>query len=169
MFSSECEVEIWRSAVGFLYVYHDAQLQFHSAERYPGKGRRFANPTDGRGLPDLYEVRLESGSARLDLLQRGFANALSPSVAFQGYYYVNIVRDENGPYDYAKHFGLCAVPAKYTASSRSYTLVINHSGAIYRKDNGGKAIVAWPDLRDGWERAATITQKGNITQVSPID
>jgi hypothetical protein len=137
------------AAVGCLRQYIGAQMLFRRKDRY-GNGRRvFANPVDGSGLPDLFNV-----VAREDrMLNEGFARATTPENALAGYYYKDIPADRNGRrYDFSVNCGLCAVPADHGRSG-NHTFIIEFAqqGTVYRKDNGGKPVSHWPDTRaEGW-------------------
>ena len=66
---------------------------------------------------------------------------------------MEITADESGkPYDYTRNCGLCAMPA-FRGKDAIYTFIVDMRGAVYMKDNGGKPVTIWPDVRrDGWKR-----------------
>lgn len=132
-----------RGAVAALRVYSSAQETFARSSRYGNaKGRVYANPRDGKGLADL-------GAA--GIIEEAFALATSPERAKGGYYFVHVTRDSKGPYDYSKQHGLCAVPARHGKSGFA-TFIVDTACVIYRKDNGGKPVTTWPDVKkEGWE------------------
>ena len=136
------------AAVGNMRTWLSAQSVFRRSDYY-GKGKRvYANPVDGRGFPDLYG--LQRGGNRLMLIDRAMSEATSPASPKAGYYYVDITQDAEGkPYDYSFDCGLCAVPADYPRTGRK-TFVINVTGTVYEKDNGGKPLTRYPDLANGW-------------------
>ncbi len=134
------------SAIVSLETYASAQVRFHRNDHY-GIGKRVhANPKDGAGFPDLYEIGgPDSGGTVLGLIDRHFAEATSPERARCGYWFVDITGDANGPYDFTKQFGLCAVPAEHGRSGRS-TFIIDASGKVYLKWTEGRPVRIWPDV-----------------------
>ena len=112
------------AAIASLRAYLSAQSTFRRTDFY-GKGMRvYANPSDGKGFPDLYEV----GGNRLTLIDSRFAEATSPASAKFGYYFADIEYD-----DYSNDCGLCAVPAAYNRSGRN-VFIVDATGTVYQKD-----------------------------------
>jgi hypothetical protein len=122
-------------------------MVFRKLDGY-GKGRLvYANPVDGAGFADLYEVGgLGSGGTPLKLIGRAFARASSPDRAKAGYYFVDLACD-----DYSIDCGLCAVPASYKSTGIS-TFIIDVKGTVYMKDTGGSPVTTYPADPDakGW-------------------
>ncbi len=135
------------AAAGLLRLYLAAQLQFHRTD-WHGKGMLvYANPRDGAGFPDLY--RLPNGTT-LRLIDLAFACAASPLSPRAGYYFVDITRDAKGrEYDFSINCGLCAVPAEYGVTGK-HTFIIDVTGVVYQKDNGGRRVTVYPDVAKGW-------------------
>jgi hypothetical protein len=135
------------SAVASLIVMLAAQAVFHKTDHYGRGALVYANPTDGRGFPDLYEVN----DTPLKLIDSMLAQATSPNSPKHGYYFVNITQSVDGaPYEPTIAFGACAVPAAYGSSGRN-TFVIDVSGTVYVKDTGGKPVTKYPDvIGDKW-------------------
>lgn len=140
------------AAVWKLRRYLAEQNMFHGAALYGRDVRRvYANPDNGTGFPDLYRIGGPGGDGQeLLMIDIDFASATSPDHSEFGYYFVDITGDADGPYDYAKQCGLCAVPAKYGKSGR-LTFIVNVTGTIYQKDTGGRPVTIWPDVeQQGW-------------------
>ena len=126
----------------------EAQTAFRKKDRY-GIGREvYANPVDGTGFPDLYQIGGPgSGGATMGLISLSVARATAPSRALYGFYLVDIVGDKNGLFDFTKECGLCAVPVDPT----KLTFIINASGDGYQKPTGGRPVTLWPDVEsEGW-------------------
>lgn len=53
----------------------------------------------------------------------------------------------------AKKFGVCAYPAKY-GSTGTLTFILNETGTLHSKDNGGKPVQEFPEKpeAEGWKR-----------------
>ena len=100
------------SAVAKLRTYLGAQAAFHRRPRYERKEMpHYANPWNGAGFPDLYEVGGPgSGGEQLELIGRMFAQAKMGGTPHGGYHFCDILGDKDGPYDFTKRFGLCAFP-----------------------------------------------------------
>jgi hypothetical protein len=132
------------AAVAALRVYVAAQNIFHRTDFY-GKGELvYANVRDGAGLPDLYEV----GGREIKLIDRAFARATGPETPKAGYYFVDIVKGADGrDYDPRIEFGLCAVPARYDRTGRN-TLMVDVTGTVYLRDNGGKPVTRYPSEKE---------------------
>lgn len=130
------------------YVF--AQNEFRKTPWYgEDAGNVYANPVNGTGFPDIYEIgRSGAGGKEPHLIDRAFAEATTPERPRAGYWFVDIVADADGPHDFSKQFGLCAVPAEYSVTGRS-TFVVDSAGTIYIKDTKGKPVTTWPDL-DNW-------------------
>jgi type II secretory pathway pseudopilin PulG len=143
-------------AVAALRAYRGAQHTFRRVDRYDKGANLFANPSDGTGFPDLWRVggplQAQDGSEMM-LVDVRFARAASPETPRDGYWFVDIVADADGPYDFTRDCGLCAVPAVH-GETTIHTFVINTDGTVYRKDNGGKPVTVFPDVeKDGWRHA----------------
>jgi hypothetical protein len=143
------------SAVAAMRAYLGAQGTFQREDRY-GKGKLLcANPVDGVGFPDLYRVGGpldEPDGTELKLISLDLARATSPETAWAGYWFVDIVGDavSGKHYDYTKECGLCGVPAVH-GKTGLHTFVIDIRGTVYKKDNGGKPVTVFPDVKkDGW-------------------
>jgi hypothetical protein len=134
------------AAIAGLRAYTGAQGVFHRQDHY-GKGKCvYANPVDGQGFPDLFEV----GGEQIKLIDLSMARATSKATPKAGYYFVDLRGAEGaGPYDYSFEFGLCAVPAHYSRTG-IYTLVIDTTGTVWKKDTGGVPLDTYPDTSDGW-------------------
>ncbi|MHC4249068.1 MAG: DUF2950 family protein [Planctomycetota bacterium] len=145
------------AAVAGLRAYLGSQGTFHRLDRY-GKGKRvYANYLDGKGFTDLYRLGgpLEHpDGTEIKLIDLAFARATSPATAKAGYWYVEITADavSGKPYDYTQDCGLCAVPAVY-GETGIHTFVVDLTGTVWKKDNGGRPVQAYPDVvnDDGWE------------------
>ena len=144
-------------AIAVLRGYLGAQGTFQRVDRY-GKGKLvYANYLDGKGFPDLFRVGgplEEPDGTEITLMSRCFARATSPATAMYGYWFVEITADafSGKPYDYTQDCGLCAVPAVYGETGR-HTFVVDLTGTVWMKDNGGRPVQAYPDVvnEDGWE------------------
>jgi len=142
-------------AASGLRAYLGAQGTFQRLDRY-GKGDlRYANPIDGTGFPDLFRIGgplAEADGTELKLIDLVFARANSPETPKCGYWFIDIVADKvSGPYDFTKECGLCAVPFIY-GETGIHTLVVDLTGTVYRKDNGGVPVTVYPDVaKDGWK------------------
>ena len=67
-----------------------------------------------------------------------------------GYYFADIVGDDDGAYDPGKEFGLCAYPCSYGRSGQ-FTFIVDAAAVVYAKDNGGRPVTVWPDVgAEGW-------------------
>jgi len=82
------------------------------------------------------------------IISKPMADASGPGgVSWNGYLFVDITGDVNGPYNYKFEFGACAYPANYKEFN-GITYITNATGYIYQKDTGGKPITVWPkDLK----------------------
>lgn len=139
-------------AIASLRMYLAGQCRFAKERRYGVQtGRLYANPVHGRGLPDLYQMNgPDSGGQLLEFIERDFAEAVAAHRPKCGYFYVDIVGDGNRLYDFSKDCGLCAVPAEWNVTGRN-TYIINVTGKVYQKDNGGRPVTIWPDVqKQGW-------------------
>ena len=135
----------------WLRIYMGAQNQFHRSHRYDSGDRRFANPTDGAGFPDLYYLAAPGdGNSQLALVPKGFADATGPASAHQGFYFVDITSGPGGEYDFRENCGLCAVPSPYR--SGRLTFIVELTGIVWQKDNGGRPVTQFPSSPDaeGW-------------------
>jgi hypothetical protein len=152
------ELQDREAAIRLLKAYAAAQAIFCRAERYPGKGLVYANPQDGKGFSDLYQIG-DPGSGRtiLKLIKKELAEATDTKQALSGYYFVEITSDAiTGAYDYSKQFGLCAAPVRYNRGRgppKPVTLVIDVSGKVWMADTAGAPVTVFPDLSKGkWLR-----------------
>jgi hypothetical protein len=143
------------AAIPGLRTYLGAQGTFQRVDRY-GKGELvYANPKDGVGFPDLYRIGgplAAPDGTEIKLIDLALARATSPETNKAGYWFVEITSDAvtGRPYDYTKDCGLCAVPAAY-GKTGLYTYIIDLTGTVYKKDNGGKPVTVYPDVeKDGW-------------------
>lgn len=132
------------ATVAALRTYLGAQNQFYRMDPY-GKGLRvYANPEDGKGFPDLYEIGGPgSGGSALRMIDLSFAEASSPARPKAGYYFVDLTYG-----DYSIDCGLCAVPARYPSTGRN-TFVMDVSGTVYMKDTQGEPVTTYPDVAGG--------------------
>ena len=140
------------TSLATLRMYLSAQNIFHRKDFY-GIGRKvYANPTDGVGFPDLYQLGGPgSGGEVLDLIGLSMARAVPGGEPRGGYLYCDITGDPNGPWDYSVDCGLCAYPAERGRKWPRYTRIIDVTGAVYQKDIGGEPVTIWPDVEaDGW-------------------
>ncbi len=147
-----------------LRAYLRAQEEFHKEDRY-GIGRNvYANPTDGSGFPDLYQIGGPGSEGRMmRLIDITFAVAAVGGKPKAGYSFADITGDASGPYDYTKQFGLCAFRQWWSRSALN-VFIINHDGCVYFKNirefpgaevDQGRVppvtITTWPDVeKDGW-------------------
>ncbi|MHC5053199.1 MAG: DUF2950 family protein [Planctomycetota bacterium] len=151
------EPQVNRNDVGaraLLQEYRGAQEQFRRMPRYgPGAGCVYANPKDGLGFPDLWRVGGPFDGYDDDdirLVTPRLARATSPLSPVCGYWFVDITAGPDGPYDFTKDCGLCAVPTAYGKSGID-TLIVNVEGMVYRKDTRGVPVTVWPDVEEeGW-------------------
>jgi hypothetical protein len=133
-----------------LRTYLTAQNQFHRTDFYEHGFLVYANPKDGKGFPDLYQVGGPgSFGPELRLIDEAFARATSPASPRAGYYFLDITRDtQGGEFDFSIDCGLCAVPARY-GNSGKMTFVIDVTGVVYQKDTGGREVTQYPDVAGG--------------------
>jgi len=140
------------AAIAGLRAYLGAQGTFQRADRYGKDELVYANPNDGAGFVDLYQIGGPgSPNQPLKLIDLAFAQATRPETAKAGYYFVDLTSDAiAGDYDYSNSCGLCAVPAQYGKSGLS-TFVVDLTGTVYKKDNGGRPLTCYPDTtEEGW-------------------
>jgi hypothetical protein len=136
-----------RLAIVALRTYAQAQEKFHKRDRYGAGGGMYANPTKGRGFPDLRSVR---GRA-LKLIDAEFARATSSRNAWNGYWFVDITHFVDGRrHKWTSTFGLCAVPAEYGRTGvRTFT--VDWAGSVLAKDSGGRPVTRFPrGAAEGW-------------------
>jgi hypothetical protein len=151
-------------AIARLLSYRAVQQSFRVEDRY-GIGKLvFANPTDGAGYRDLYQVGYPDAPQGdvLAYIDQDFANAgffLKRRESTWGYLFADIVGDSEGPYDFTGEFGLCASPFSYERGG-IHVYIINAEGKVYRKDFSTKypigaevrPVTTWPDVvAEGWE------------------
>ena len=152
-------------AIAALQVYYRAQHEFRTKDRY-GIGRFvFANPENGTGMPDLYRIGGPGSEGQLlGLIDETFALSsprLGQANTKAGFLFFEVTDDTEGPYDYSKEFGLCAVQARYGRSPPS-AFLIGPDGRIFRREDASHILdllyagraprLAWPrDLEaEGW-------------------
>jgi hypothetical protein len=76
--------------------------------------------------------------------------ASSPGYNLMGYRLIDISGTNGGPYDRKVECGICAFPEDYLRSGK-FTYIMDVSGIVYAKDNGGEPVTVWPDVgADGW-------------------
>jgi hypothetical protein len=87
----------------------------------------------------------------IELISGSFAGATSAAAPISGYWFVDMKSRAGKPFDAAKEFGLCGVPAEYGRTGRD-TLIIGEEGTTYRKDTGGKPVTDFPadPAAEGW-------------------
>ncbi len=131
------------AAIAGMRAYLGAQNTFHRTDFY-GKGALvYANPKDGRGFPDLYEV----GGEKIKLIDEMFAKATVDGTPKAGYYFADLEYD-----DYAIDCGLCAAPAAYNSTGRNI-FIIDVMGTIYQMDATG----TYPGIETG-DRVKPLTK-----------
>ncbi|MHC4253228.1 MAG: DUF2950 family protein [Planctomycetota bacterium] len=141
------------AVVGALRTYLMAQNIFHKNIYYgEDTGLVYANPKDGKGFVDLHSLSgPATGGEPLKLVDKPFADATSPATPKSGYWFVDITAGPQGPFDNEVECGLCAVPAEHGKSGFK-TFIVDVSGRIYGKDNGGRPVTVWPDVeKEGWQ------------------
>ena len=130
--------------IASLRGYLGAQNTFKRNCSY-GIGKKvYANPRDGVGFSDLYQVGHGAGPRGevLKMIDVAFADARwgyrrhKPKA---GYYFADLEYD-----DYSTDCGLCAVPASYNRSGRNI-FIIDATGTVYQKD----AAAEFPNVRTG--------------------
>ena len=145
--SNEC------AAVGAVRTYLGAQNQFHRTDFYGTGSPVWANPWNGSGFPDLYEVGgPASGGTKLKLIDLALARARLGGKPRAGYYFCEILGAAGkGPYDFSTDCGLCAFPAEYNRTGRN-TFIIDVTGVVYQKDTKGWPVWIYPDFAKskGW-------------------
>jgi len=93
---------------------------------YYGEGRHvYANPRDGRGLVDLYQLE---GGRKTALVTAAVADAAADVAPASGYYYASVPCE-----DYEKQFAVCATPAGYARTGR-HVYFLDTTGVVYRID-----------------------------------
>ena len=94
----------------------------------------------------LYSQRDAEGK-EAKLISKEIAQATRPGNAYCGYYFVDITGDGAGAYvpgpSSLEEYGVCAVPASYPRSGRR-TFIIDTTGTVYGKDNGGVPLTVFP-------------------------
>lgn len=136
-------------AISAMRAYLSAQNQFKRSDFY-GIGKKvYANPANGNGLADLYQLGYPSAPQGevFGMIDVTFADASarnpSPTPKF-GYVFADITSCGNVPYDHTIDCGLCAVPASYNRSGRNIFLV-DVTGTVYQKD----AAAEYPWIQTG--------------------
>jgi type II secretory pathway pseudopilin PulG len=153
-------------AIAGLRAYVRAQEEFRKVDRY-GIGRKvYANPKDGSGFRDLYHVGYDGTTDPEEpaphLIDRTFAQTdidLAERCPKAGHLFANITGDADGPYDYTRQFGLCAMPYSYGRAGRNM-FIVDHRGRVYQRDVSFNVVRAgwppepvttWPDVKkEGW-------------------
>jgi hypothetical protein len=139
------------SVIASLVVLLSAQATFHKTDYY-GKGDlRYANTIDGRGIRDLHEMRDADGNTRkVNLLDAAFVDAFERGEARGNYRWIEVIGDEDGPFDPRTECAVCAYPVE--AHADRPTFIMDRSGSIWKKLNGGKPVTILPkDLEaEGW-------------------
>jgi hypothetical protein len=122
------------SMVASMVVILSAQATFHKTDYY-GIGKLvYANPRDGRGLADLYEVELPDGTwKKINLIDKGIAERTKRPI--DGYRIVDITGDANGPFEPEIEFAFCLVPDPYLPGKMTHYFGI---GGQWSRDTGGK-------------------------------
>ena len=148
------------AAIAGLRTYLGAQSTFQRTDRY-GKDRLvFANPTDGAGYVDLFEIGYAGGAptpAALKLIDLAFAQAavdLASTVAKCGYVFDDLTADATaGDYNFGSACGLAACPATHGKTGLN-SFVVDLTGTVYKKDLGSSVtapVTTFPDAAtDGW-------------------
>jgi type II secretory pathway pseudopilin PulG len=139
-------------AVSTLRTYLGAQNQFHRTDFYGLEYLVYANPWNGSGFPDLYEVGgVDSGGTLLKLIDHSFARAEMGGESRAGYYFCDMLGDKaTGPYDFSIDCGLCAFPAERRFGRN--TFIIDAMGTVYQKDTHGWPVWIYPadPKAEGW-------------------
>jgi hypothetical protein len=131
------------STIAALRAYLDAQHRFIQEDQY-GIGKKvYANPRDGAGFADLYQVRYgtENAGPVLGFMDLSFARAGPAGAPKDGYHFADIPQDD---YDYTIDHVLAAVPARYGVTGRR-VFFIDVLGVI----RGNDARFHYPDLKHG--------------------
>ena len=121
------------ATIAGLRAYLGAQNVFHRTDYY-GIGKKvYANPKDGVGFSDLYQIGYPSAprGEPFKLIDVTFANASAGNPGPRpkaGYYFADLHYK-----DYSTGCGLCAVPASYNRSGRNI-YIIDVTGTVYQKD-----------------------------------
>ncbi|MHC4503524.1 MAG: DUF2950 family protein [Planctomycetota bacterium] len=153
-----------------LHRYVAAQREFRKQDWY-GTGKLvYANPTDGVGLRDLFEIRRpdKGTSTKPGLIPKEFAEAdVRVGKHWRGYLFADISADEAGALDYTKQFALCAFPDPTVSGfGGAYMFVVNHEGRVYCSAahsprttegvpvEGYVPVTVWPDVRTWIEVSA---------------
>ena len=132
------------AAIACLRAYLGAQYTFHRTDYY-GIGKKvYANPKDGVGFSDLYQIGYPSAprGEPFKLIDVTFANASAGNPNRKpkaGYCFADLRYA-----DYSVECGLCAVPASYNRSGRNI-FIIDITGVVYQKD----AAAVYPGLQTG--------------------
>jgi len=135
--------------VAGLRAYLSAQNQFKRTDFY-GIGKKvYANPFNGNGLADLYQLGYPSAprGEAFGMIDVTFADASARNPSPKpkaGYLYADITSCANVPYDHTMDCGLCAVPASYIRSGR-HIFIIDVTGTVYQKD----AAAEYPWIQTG--------------------
>ncbi|MHC4504717.1 MAG: DUF2950 family protein [Planctomycetota bacterium] len=131
-------------AIAYLRGYLSAQHMFKRSSFY-GIGKKvYANPRDGVGFSDLYQVGHGAGprGEALEMIDVTFADArwgYRRKKPKAGYYFADLEYD-----DYTTDCGLCAAPASYNRSGRNI-FIVDVTGTVYEKD----AAAEFPNVRTG--------------------
>jgi len=141
------------SAIASLRMYCGAQNIFHRTD-YDGDGAlEYCGPSNPEATSFSHLSTTAVDGEMIYLIDSAMAAATSPETARSGYYFVDIAAGSDGKaYDATRQHGLCAVPANYGSSGLN-TFVIDDSGILYQKDNGGRPVTEFPQVEgidSGW-------------------
>ncbi|MHC4506096.1 MAG: DUF2950 family protein, partial [Planctomycetota bacterium] len=131
-------------AIASLRAYLAAQNYFKRRCLYGTAKKVYANPRDGVGFSDLYQVGHGAGprGEALEMIDVTLADArwgYRRNKPRAGYYFADLEYD-----DYTTDCGLCAVPANYNRSGRNI-FIVDVTGTVYQKD----AAAEFPNVRTG--------------------
>ena len=135
------------AAIAAMKAYLGAQNTFKRTAFYgTAIGQVYANPTDGKGYTDLYQLgyvgTTDVAKEILKLVDVSFANASTAiTVATSqkpkaGYRFADLATSSTVALDFSVDCGLCGAPAKYNRSGRQ-VFIIDLTGTIYQKDASG--------------------------------
>ena len=123
-------------AAASLRAYVSAQEMFHRTDHDKDGAFSYAVP-----YTDLYSAQAGGGIALID---QAFGRANAVSRAKAGYFFTDITRGAEGPFDKKSMYGLCASPALYGRTGRA-TFIVDPSATIYMNDLGDNIpVVDWP-------------------------
>ncbi len=132
------------AAMAYVRAYLSAQNQFKRSDFYAIGKLVYANPEDGVGYSDLYQVGYGQrprgevlGLIDIELARARWAREDRKPRA--GYYFADLIYR-----DHEINCGLCAVPASYNRSGRNI-FIIDVTGTVYQKD----AAAVYPGIQTG--------------------